>query len=186
MKKSILILFIVFLCINTFAQSETIQIETIKVEVDNNTNVVQPLLKPKPDFGLLIKFKPFYTIAGFFLGGFDFGLAVVPYVTPNVGIPIDVEFAAINGIVGVVLMSGIEAVPLRHREKSGLYLNYQLGGMFYNTGDTGFCTMGNVGYQLVSKRGFVFAAAAGIRYDTLTQRIAPNFMLDFGFALRKR
>jgi hypothetical protein len=48
--------------------------------------------------------------------------------------------------------------------------------------DVGFAANVNIGYQLVTKKGFVFAATIGPRYNTIENKISPRISIDFGFA----
>ena len=146
--------------------------------------IVKPLVIKQNKFICLVKFKPLATIMGAILGGFDFEIAVVPYVHPKIGIPVEFQLAYINDVAGIVLMTGIEAVPVTHQEKSGLYLNYELGGIYVNTGYFGFSTSGHIGYQLVTKKGFVLTPAIGCQYETISNTVGLHFMLDIGFALK--
>jgi len=170
-NKLLLTLFISIFCVCVFAQN-----------VSNN-DVVKTTLKEQQSFKTLVKFKPLATILGAIMGSFNFEVAGVPYVHPNIGIPIELQFAYANKVTGVALMTGIEAVPFTYREKSGLYLNYEAGCLFVSTGDFGFCTAGHIGYQVVAKRGFVFTPAVGFKYDTLVKTVGLHIMFDFGFAL---
>ena len=174
LKKLFLLFFFSTLCITVYLQEN----------IDNEI-VVSKSIKEEQNFRCLVKFKPLAMLLGVVVGGFNLELASVPYITPKIGIPVEFQMAVINRVTAVALLSGIEAVPVTHREKSGLYLNYELGGIFVVTGDFGFCTMGHIGYQLVTHDGFVVTSAIGVAYDTINKQIAPHFMLDLGFALRK-
>ena len=49
-------------------------------------------------YAYLVKFKPIATIlSGLFFGAFDFEATLVPYPRPNLGIPIEIQLAYING-----------------------------------------------------------------------------------------
>jgi hypothetical protein len=48
--------------------------------------------------------------------------------------------------------------------------------------DAGFVANANIGYQLVTKKGFVFATAIGPMYSGLTNKVTARFSLDFGVA----
>jgi hypothetical protein len=125
-------------------------------------------------------------IVGATRGILEIPFAVNYYVTPELAVVADVEFAmglsfhntTYMAVGGMAIMTGIEAVPITHREKSGLYFNL-LGGVynFYN-----FCFTANTGYQLCTKGGFVFTPAVGLKYDLITQALMLNIMLDIGFA----
>ena len=174
MKKFLLILFLSIVCISISAQEVIAQ----------RDSVVKTPVKKQNEFMCLVKFKPLATVMGAILGMFDFEVAAVPYVHPKIGIPIDLQFALVDKVTGIALMTGIEAVPLTHQEKSGLYLNYELGGMYITTGDVGFCTAGHIGYQLVTKKGFVLTPAIGFKYDTISKKVGFHYMIDIGFALK--
>ena len=162
------------MCINIYAQEIIPQSDTI----------VKTPVKNQNQFTCLVKFKPLATVMGAILGMFDLEVAVVPYLHPKIGIPVELQLALVNHITGIALMTGIEAVPVTHQEKSGLYLNYELGGVYFTTGDIGFCTAGHIGYQLVTKKGFVFTPALGCKYDTIEKKVGFHIMLDIGFALK--
>ena len=139
------------------------------------------------NWGGIVRFNPLTTILEFALVG-TFGINVdwVPYVTTNIGIPIEIEVSTINGIYGI--MSGIEAIPLRHKEKSGLYLS-AMGGPYIFHERVTFGLKAKIGYQLVTDRGFVFTLAIGIKYIRLSGTISDlafDLMVDIGFAYKKR
>jgi hypothetical protein len=138
--------------------------------------------KPETEnFHSIIRFKPAAVILSYILyRTVDVGVTYVRYVHPRVGIPVDLEFAY-NGLVGFSVMTGIEAVPAIYREKSGLYLNFE-AGLVYLDGDAGFAFMTNAGYQLVTKKRFVFTPAVGLRYEGVNKILGFNIMLDIGFA----
>lgn len=178
MKKTLILLFLGFLCTGIFAQEKVIRVDT----TNNAAVVVPPSVKEQTQFDCLVKFKPLATILGIALGMFNFELGVVPYITPKIGIPVEVQIAVTNGDSGVALFSGIEAVPVTHREKSGLFLDLLAGGMLISRSDLGFCAMAHVGYQLVSKKGFVLNPAVGIQYDTIMNIPGLHIKIDIGFA----
>ena len=164
-------------------QQDTKTVQELIVQRDS---VIKAPAKKQNQFISLVRFKPLATIMGAILGIFDFEMAAAIYVHPKIGIPVEFQIAYANQVAGIALMTGIEAVPVTHREKSGLYLNYELGGMYINTGKFGFCTMGHIGYQLVTKKGFVFTPAIGCKYDTIDKKVGLHIMLDIGFALKRR
>ena len=176
MKKLFIVLFICVLSVGGYAQSDVFPID----------EVVEIPAKKGEDFKFLLKFKPLTSIVGLAFNMFDFQIAFVPYPLPKIGIPIDLEITYFEGYGGVALMSGIEAVPFTHREKSGFYLNYELGGMFLGALGSGFCTQGHIGYQLVTKRAFALTTAVGVMYDTVTEEVRPHLMIDIGFGIRKK
>ena len=139
----------------------------------------------------LFRLKPFATIVGALLGGFDLEFAIVPYVNPKIGIPIEFQLSRFDGVTGIAILSGIEAVPITHREKSGLYFNAQIGGIYLVAGYENLMRMvafgatAHIGYQLLTKNGFLFTPAVGFWYDSLSG-IAPHIMLDIGFELKNK
>ena len=133
----------------------------------------------------LVRLRPLATIIPLMLGGFEIVADWVPYVSPNVGIPIEIDFAYILDIPGFGMMAGIEAVPLRHKEKSGLYIT-GLAGPFFIDGSVFFMARANIGYQIVANSGFVFTPAIGAKYNSLLKKFSADLMLDIGFAYRRR
>jgi uncharacterized membrane protein YeaQ/YmgE (transglycosylase-associated protein family) len=95
----------------------------------------------------------------------------------------DVDLAVMDGIA-LAVMAGFEAIPVAHRQKSGLFLNILAGVVMAATGRMQFggCAASHVGYQLITKRGFVFTPAIGIQYEGINRKIAPHLMLDVGVA----
>jgi len=136
------------------------------------------------NWGGLVRFRPLATIVGLAVGGFEIVADWVPYVTPSIGIPIEIDIISIAGITGFGIMGGIEAVPVRHKEKSGLYLT-AVGGPLFIAQYVMFIARANIGYQLVTNGGFVFTPAIGAKYNGLTG-ISLDLMLDIGFAYRKK
>ena len=115
-----------------------------------------------------------------------------PFILPNLGIPaeLDINFGwgALPG-VQISLLSGVEYVPIgpTANKKSGLFLDAKIGlSFFVNDGiKLFFVSKANIGYQLITKRGFVFTPGAGIVYNGRSG-FGLNVMLDLGFAYRKR
>ena len=135
-------------------------------------------------WGGTVRFKPAATIVGLAIGGLEVVADWVPYVTPDVGIPLEIDIAFISGIIGFGIMGGIEAVPVRHKEKSGLYIT-ALGGPFFISHYVTFALKADIGYQLVTNGGFVFTPAIGVKYNGLSG-VSLDLMLDIGFAYRRR
>jgi hypothetical protein len=140
------------------------------------------------NWGGTVRVDPLTTILNAVVGSFGIIVDWVPYVTPSIGIPVEIEVSTINAISGV--MGGIEVIPLRHKEKSGLYLS-AMGGPYYWWGSKtvllGLKT--NIGYQLVTDRGFVLTPAVGIKYLRRSGTIGDlefNLMIGIGFAYKKR
>jgi hypothetical protein len=132
-------------------------------------------------WGGTVRFKPAATIIGLAAGGLEVVADWVPYVTPNVGIPIEFDIAVIGGIMGFGIMSGVEAVPVRHKEKSGLYLT-ALGGPFFIAQYLAIALKADIGYQLVTDGGFVFTPAIGVKYNSISG-VSLDLMLDIGVCL---
>ena len=135
------------------------------------------------NWGGLVRFRPLSTVLTLTLGGFNIVGCWIPYVTPNIGIPIEIDFATIGGITGVGIAAGIEVIPLRHKEKSGLFLTALLGAMFIEQ-YVSFTGRTNIGYQIVTDGGFVFTPAIGLKYNSISG-IAFDLMLDIGFGYKK-
>ena len=136
------------------------------------------------NWGGLVRFRPLATIVGLALGGLEIVVDWVPYVTPSVGIPIEIDIASIGGIMCFGIMSGVEGVPLRHKEKSGLYLT-ALGGPFFIAQYVTFAVKADIGYQLVTDGGFVLTPAIGVKYNGISG-LSLDLMLDIGFAYRRK
>jgi hypothetical protein len=120
------------------------------------------------------------TFLGALMGVFELDLQYSRYLSKKVAIPIEVEIAAAQNVVGFSLLTGIEAVPLTHRQKSGLMLDALAGIMVIDR--VAFIMHADIGYQLISKGGFAFNAAIGPGYDSYTNKVGLHFILSFGFA----
>jgi hypothetical protein len=120
------------------------------------------------------------TLLGAFMGVFELDLQYSRYVSKKVAIPIEIEIAGAQNVVGFSVLTGIEAVPLTHRQKSGLMLDALAGIMVLD--GVAFIMHADIGYQLISKGGFVFNAAIGPGYDSYTNKAGIHFILSFGFA----
>ena len=138
---------------------------------------------PEKLFKNVVRFNPLATVvAAVALGSFELDMQYARYLTPKVGIPVEFDvFISERWGSGFALLSGIEAVPATHRQKSGLFLNL-LAGIFVFDEEVGFMTTANIGYQLMTKNGFAFNVALGPRFNTITEVVTPNFMLSLGFA----
>ena len=136
------------------------------------------------NWGGLIKFKPLSTVLFLIQGGFNIAGYWVPYVTPGIGIPIEIDFTINNGTPGVGISAGIEVIPLRHKEKSGLFLTALIGAGFIERNIV-FTQRADIGYQLVTDGGFVFTPAIGVKYNSM-QKIEFDLMIDIGFGYKKR
>jgi hypothetical protein len=182
MKKFYLILLFFFIANLTFVQKNFAQ---------KNQNISQNKNEWKWDG--TVRFKPAQTIVNLaFNNALDIAVAWIPYVRPNWGIPVEFEIASIDGVIAWGLMIGVEGLPVRHREKSGLYLSGMIGVAQYisryygRTTIAAFIAKAHVGYQIVSKSGFVFTPAIGARYNTLEEGFALDLMIDIGFAYKKK
>jgi hypothetical protein len=167
----------------------TILYEDGVVETFDNTNSAESNTNTKTNvttnskkiFRDVIKFKPFATIYALFFGLIEVDLQNTFYLTPKVGIPLEVDIFGAPGMgAGFAIMTGIEAVPATHSQKSGLLLNALAGVIVYD--GAGLIANANIGYQLVTNSGFVFATAIGPMYSGLTNKVTLRFSLDFGFA----
>jgi hypothetical protein len=135
-------------------------------------------------WGGLVRFKPATTIAGLLVGGLEFVVDWVPYVSPNIGIPIEIDVGTVGGIGFFGIMAGIEGIPVRHKEKNGLFLTALAGPIFIADIVT-FGARADIGYQMVTDVGFVFTPAIGVKYYGFSG-FAFDLMLDVGFAYKKR
>lgn len=111
-----------------------------------------------------------------------------PYIYPNLGIPLEVDVNFGWGVlpgVEVSFLSGLEYVPITVAGKynSGLFLDVKIGlSLFFLEGTkAAFIAKANVGYQLVTRKGFVFIPAVGYVYNGRSG-FGLNVMLDLGFA----
>ena len=135
------------------------------------------------EWGGLARFRPLATAQSIIFRRFEIVADVVPYIAPNIGIPIEIDIFTNSGNVGIGIMSGIEALPFPKKEKNGLYLTAIAGPMLINK-HFAIIGRGNVGYQFVTDRGFVFTPALGAKFNSLTG-IHLDLMMDIGFAYRK-
>jgi hypothetical protein len=134
-------------------------------------------------WGGTVRFKPAATIVSLAIEGIEIMADWVPYVTPSIGIPTEIDIAFLDGIMAFGIMGGVEAVPVRHKEKSGLYLT-ALSGLFFIEQYAIFALKADIGYQLVTDGGFVFTPAIGVKYNGISG-VSLDLMLDIGFAYRR-
>ncbi|MCL2804405.1 MAG: hypothetical protein FWD26_00500 [Treponema sp.] len=118
-----------------------------------------------------------------------------PYILPNLGIPVQVDINFGWGVlpgIQISLLSGVEYIPIGPKGKklNGLFIDAKIGlSLFYNENvNLYFVSKANVGYQFVTKRGFVFTPGAGIVYNMRGGMWGPigiNLMLDAGFSYNR-
>jgi hypothetical protein len=113
-----------------------------------------------------------------------------PYILPNLGIPAEIDVNLGWGVapgVEVSLLSGAEYIPIgpSEKDKNGPFLDAKAGlSLFFNEGvKAAFIAKSNIGYQFITKRGFVAAPAAGVVYNGRSG-FGLNLMFDLGFAYR--
>ena len=141
------------------------------------------------EWGGLVKWRASQSIVSLVFGYIDIDVAWVPYVTENIGIPIDFDLEFFTDATVIQLLTGIEFIPLHSKEKNGLFLTL-LGGVSLFFLDNGkvyplFSFRANIGYQIVTDRGFVFTPGIGYRFP-ISGPLVVDLMLDIGFAYRKR
>ncbi|MDR0830816.1 MAG: hypothetical protein LBN95_12025 [Prevotellaceae bacterium] len=177
----------------TNEESQTVAKKEENNVVQQKTTVINKK-KPENEYIGTFRIKPFTSIlSAAFLNSLQLPFVITVYPHSKIGIPIDLDFAynRNNGNFGFSLMSGIEAVPITHREKSGLYLNAEVGFFTYlpshrYNDNIFFCATSNIGYQLV-KGSFVFIPAIGFKYAAIDgNAFTLNLMLDIGFPFKKK
>ena len=160
------------------------------IAVDNNPVVSQEKIRNN-----MIRINPLVPILGAIMFGMiDIEFQYAGYIAPKVAIPIDIEFGGINDVGMVaILMTGIEVVLATHRQKSGPVLQAFVGP-YINAIDVvarnhyrlnrgvWVAAKAGIGYQLVSKSGFVLNTAVGLKYNSFENRIAFNIDLNLGVA----
>lgn len=113
-----------------------------------------------------------------------------PYILPCLGIPaeLDINFGwgALSG-VETSLLSGAEYIPIgpAKKEKNGLFLDAKIGvSLFVHEGaKLFFVSKSNIGYQIITKKAFVFTPGIGVVYNGRSG-FGLNIMLDLGFAYK--
>ena len=113
-----------------------------------------------------------------------------PYILPNLGIPAEIDVNLGWGVlpgVEVSLLTGAEYIPTgpAGKDKNGLFLDAKIGlSLFFNEGaKAAFVAKSNIGYQIITNRGFVAAPAVGVVYNGRSG-FGLNLMFDLGFAYR--
>jgi len=165
----------------TYANGVVEILENEKSNTAESNVIALNTAKPEKIFKNVIKVKPLATVIGAVLGFFELDLQYARYLTPKIAIPVEVDFVG-GGNLGMAFgfMTGIEGVPVTHRQKSGLYLNALAGVIIYD--GVSVLANPNIGYQLITKSGFAFSATIGALYSGYTNVVTPRFSLDFGFA----
>ena len=114
-----------------------------------------------------------------------------PYILPNLGIPAETDINIGWGVlpsVEVSLLSGVEYIPLgpAGKDKNGLFLDAKIGlSLFFNeSAKAAFIAKADVGYQFITKRGFVATPALGVVYNGRSG-FGLNLMFDLGFAYKR-
>jgi hypothetical protein len=113
-----------------------------------------------------------------------------PYILHNLGIPAEIDVNLGWGVlpgVEVSLLSGAEYIPigLAGKDKNGLLLDAKIGlSLFFNEGaNASFIAKSNIGYQFITKKGFVATTALGVVFNGRIG-FGLNLMFDLGFAYR--
>ena len=112
------------------------------------------------------------------------------YILPNIGIPAELDVHIGWGVlpgVQISLLTGVEYIPigLVGKDKSGLFLDAKIGlSLFFNEGANAyFIAKSNIGYQFITKKGFVATPAVGFVYNGRSG-FGLNLMFDIGFAYK--
>jgi hypothetical protein len=113
-----------------------------------------------------------------------------PYILPNLGTPMEIDVNFGWGVlpgVEVSLLSGVEYIPigLAGKDYNGLFLDAKIGlSLFFNEGaNAAFIAKSNIGYQFITKKGFVATPAFGVIYNGRSG-FGLNLVFDLGFAYR--
>lgn len=162
--------------------------------LQNDTNKVEiKELYREKTFKNVIKIDPVVTIkTGLTTGGFEIDLRYARYLSKKTAVILDFNAGYIYGITGFVIMSGFEAVPVTHHQKSGLFFDAAMGisiahasgyaEYYFNNTETAFCAASHIGYQIVSRKGFVFNPKIGFFYEGFSKKVYLHYMLNFGVA----
>jgi hypothetical protein len=113
-----------------------------------------------------------------------------PYVLPRLGIPAEIDVNVGWGVLPgleISFLSGAEYLPIgpAGKDKNGLFLDAKIGlSLFiHEKAKPAFVAKADVGYQLVTKKGFVLTPGIGAVYNGRSG-FGLNVMLDLGFAYR--
>ena len=113
------------------------------------------------------------------------------YVLQNLGIQIQVDNHIGWGVlpgVQIALLGGIEYFPIRRadNDRNGFFIIGSIGfSLFMLDGiESSFVGKTSAGYQILTKRGLLFAPAAGVVFNQRTG-LGFNLILDLGFAYRR-
>jgi len=129
-----------------------------------------------------VRFKPLAFLVSAALSCPEVIIDWTPYVSKNIGIPIEFDVATFSGNLFFGAMSGVEAILLEQSEKSGLYIA-GLAGLYFIFSDIVFAGKFDVGYQFLFKKGFVFTPAIGLKYNSVNG-FNVDLMVDIGFAYK--
>jgi len=171
----------------TYENGEIEKFENAKINIAESNvitnNEVNVKTNTEKTYKNIMRFKPLsMIISAIALRAFELRVHYARYLSRKVAIPVEVELAFVPGVgTGFALMTGIEAVPATHRQKSGLYLNGLIGFIAIES-TISVVANPNIGYQLVTKKGFVFNTNLGPRYNGATKTWGPAWAIDFGFA----
>jgi hypothetical protein len=113
-----------------------------------------------------------------------------PYILPNLGTPTEIDVNWGWGVlpgVEVSFLRGVEYIPIgpSEKDKNGLFLDAKIGmSLFFNEGvKAAFIAKSNIGYQFITKKGFVATPAVGVVYNG-RNGFGLNLVFDLGFAYR--
>ncbi len=130
MKKNLLTMIVLLTTSIVFAQSTVRRTAPQKEE----TKVVA-VESFEREFKNIIRVNPLATIQALLNGGFEIDIQYSEYFTPKVAMPVEVSIFGAGDRIGFAVLTGIEAVPIPDRQKSGLFLNALAGPVV--SGSTG-------------------------------------------------
>jgi len=162
---------------NTNAMSQSTLRETVPLNENNYAE------SSKKEFKNIFRINIMETILSSSDDYIAINLQYARYINPKLAIPVDFTVATSEWQTDFVLLTGIEAVPFQLRKESGLLVS-ALVGIGYNGGyeEAGFVANANIGYQLITKKGFTFYVAGGPMYSTLTEKYFIRAILSVGYA----
>ena len=139
-------------------------------------------IKETPEKGRnnILKVNLGSTILGAFMSVFELDLQYSRYLSNKVAIPIEIEIAGAQNVVGFSILTGFETIPITHAPKSGLLIDALAGIMIIDR--VAFIVHADIGYQFVAKSGFTLNVAIGPGYDSYTNKLGIHYILALGFA----